>query len=503
MLLLGAQTALAAIPGMPCETDRPENFSEQVRVSVNPELNDYGLLFIDAGRSECVEKARERLAQKIRNTLAVSHHYDEKRDIAGPYQGWLEGVHVTLIFAAAMQIHGQGAMTSELDAELERVRDSYRFRRDPDCGYWGDRWRSFNTCMDDLSVGASSFAWIAAYEHSRGRDRDRHASLAKEMISRSLDSEESVCLHSPYGSTTFPSACNATHQDLMARQAVLISLNHGQQSIPYGFGLMTSVAAAELGLLYADAPYTMTARERLIALALYDEARFKTVEGGDHFRKDCATNLRFENGSWLRDDVADCGELLGYRPRMFPLWDYYRLRIEPPAGTLPSPLPGRSFAFNEFDAGLFSTSPTSFHNAGRMAIYGDLAYRWWLSPPPVAEVGKPLDDHDPRGAFAVTGPRELTGWACDPDAPSMPLRIDFFTSPDAASGSAIGFTIAEVPHSVPDAAACDGTAVAFNVTLPRNTPLTPIYAVATDATGRGSARLAQTGVRRRTAAPAN
>ena len=503
VLFLSAH-ALAATPGAACETDRVENFSEAFRSSVNPDLNDYGLLVIDGGKAECVDRARERLLQKLRNTLAVTHHLDEKREIVGPYQGWLEGVHVTLIFTAAMEIHGLGAMTSELDAELQRVRDSYRFRRDADCGYSGDRWKRYNTCMDDFSVAASSFAWIAAYEYRRGRDKQPYAGLAAEMIARSLDSNESVCLHAPYSSLSSPSACNATHQDLMTRKAVLISLNHGQQSIPYGFGLMTGVAAAELGLLYAEEGYSLTLRERLIALALYDEARFKTTESGDHFRKDCATNLRFENGAWLRDDVADCGESLGYRPRMYPLWDYYRLRVDAPAGSLPSQVPAGRFIFNEFDSSLFSSSPTSFHNAGRMVMYGDLAYRWWLSPPPLPEAGKPLDDHDPVGTFAVTGPRELSGWACDPDAPSMPLRIDLFSSREATSEAAIGFTVAELPVAPPEAvSACGGSAVAFSVTLPRDTPVSPIYVFATDATGRGIARLAQMGVRRRPAAPAN
>src|SRR6185503_20540129 len=105
----------------------------------------------------------------------------------------------------------------------------------PDGRWWGQ-----NNCMDDYTVAATGYAWIAAYKSKRGdRDVSSYADAAKNAINLALGLEESVCAYRT-GSTWSPTSsrgpCNATVSDLKNNLAKVISLNHGQQTIAYGLG---------------------------------------------------------------------------------------------------------------------------------------------------------------------------------------------------------------------------------------------------------------------------
>lgn len=407
-----------------CGTFDALTFGSFFRGSLNGDLNDYGVIVEDAGTAECAEEARDSLLAKVRATLGMPMHRDQLGQQVGPYQGWLEGGHLALAFAAAMEIHGRGLLTSELDRELTYAAASYRLAVEPGCGFSGERWRGYDTCMDDYSVAASAWAWISAYEFSRGRSAEPWASAAVYALRASLGAE-SVCIHIPSSGASNP--CAASVADLAAGRAQVMSLNHGQESVHYGFGLMTSVAAAVLALDYAEVLFEFTADEKIKANGLRHEAQRKSDPEGLWFKKNCARNLRKEGNHWTADWDADCGEstTFGYRPRMYGLDDFYVRYVGPPVTTcVDFGVEQRAYQFDVFDPSLFSDSYLDFQNAGRRATYGLLAHRWWKEPPPMPERAKPLNDFAPIGFLEeITAGGVAIGWACDRDAPETPAEV--------------------------------------------------------------------------------
>jgi hypothetical protein len=150
VVLFGAVTIMGMIspPGLAqCltnTTSQNPNFSRSFRASLEGDLNDYGMIFDDAKRRECsggqydpIDGAARALEDKIQATLAVPQHTDAMGDSVGPYRGWLEGAHVTLIFSAALEIGGHGDLKSSLEYRLQNVRDSYVFKKDATRGGCG------------------------------------------------------------------------------------------------------------------------------------------------------------------------------------------------------------------------------------------------------------------------------------------------------------------------------------------------------------------------------
>jgi len=258
-------------------------------------LADYGVIFQNASQDTlqpvnppALDAARDALIKKIDSTIAAGSRYDAVvRKTVGPYQGWLEGANVSLIMASGLMLSVHGKLTRDLDSAIRRVIGSYVFNRDAGCGLSDGRWRFQNNCMDDYAVAASGLAWIAAYKYKRGdADGPLYANAAKNSIALALSLEESVCAYNnekPWLPPREP--CNARVSDMSMGQAEVVSLNHGQQSIAYGLGLMTSISSAFIGLQTAnEAPApALTNDQRVVALALFKEGQSRTAAGGDTF----------------------------------------------------------------------------------------------------------------------------------------------------------------------------------------------------------------------------
>jgi hypothetical protein len=252
------------------------------KVDVNDNLADYGVIFQDAAQTTnegAWYSARDALIRKIDSTIAAgSQYHPVVKKTVGPYQGWLEGANVSLIMAAGLLLADRGLLTRPLDSAIRRVIGSYVFNIDAGCGLSNGRWRNQNNCMDDYAIASTGFAWIAAYKYKRGdRDAGLYVNAAKNNINLTLNLTESVCAHyknqSTWAATSLRGPCTATASDLQTGAAETISLNHGQQSIAYGLGLMTSVSSAFIGLQTANAAPPLTPEQMAVALALFQEGQ--------------------------------------------------------------------------------------------------------------------------------------------------------------------------------------------------------------------------------------
>jgi hypothetical protein len=411
------QPAAAAAPAyfldQSCDANRDLGGSGNSFVPVfTPDLNrnlaDYGLIFQDAAQpvnapetnTAALDAARNALIGKINNTMAAgSFHNPVVNKTVGPYQGWLDGAGVSLIMVSGLMLADHGKLTRELDSAIRRVIGSYVFNRAADCGFSGGRWRGGNNCMDDFTIGASGYAWIAAYKYKRGdSDAANYVNSAKNLINLALSLEESVCAHK-IAQTTWSASdsrgpCTGTVADLQAGTAEVISLNHGQQTIGYGLGLLTSVSSAVIGIQTAGANVIWTNEQKVVAEALFREAQKHTNGAGDAFLDDCnrfnASGTAFEGG-------VLCGEALGYKPRMFPVNAFYRQVL----GIIP---PTTGYQFDLFDNALFDdcrlNNPQclngdgslglSFFSRGRQVVYGDLTKCWQSSSARPALGGSPV-----------------------------------------------------------------------------------------------------------------
>jgi hypothetical protein len=100
--------------------------------------------------------------------------------------------------AAAVRLSGGGVLDFQLEQQLIQVRDNFKNAvvnsnvqllrsKDPGCGFDGGKFAGQNTCMDDYTVAAAGFAWIAGVTRSRscecGAERDTiRASSPEEEI---------------------------------------------------------------------------------------------------------------------------------------------------------------------------------------------------------------------------------------------------------------------------------------------------------------------------------
>jgi hypothetical protein len=361
--------------------------------------------------------------------MAAGSHYNAVVDkTVGPYQGWLEGANVSLIMASGLLLADRGRLNPTLDSAIRRVIGSYVFNRDASCGFSDGRWRGPNNCMDDYTVGATGFAWIAAYKYKRGDSAvSYYSSSAQNLINLSFSPDDSVCIHkltSTWSASDSRGPCNGAPSDLRAGTAEAISFNHGQETIAYGLGLMTSVSSAFIGLQTANVAVSLTDDQKQVALALFKEAQKHTAEmTGDHFLNDCY--VYDDSGTGFLSKAA-CGEGRddnplhndGYRPKMFPVYNFY-------TSVLNITVPNDKYIYDQFDSMLFYRADQppfytdGFFNRGRQSVYGDLTQCWYPAstrPPlggpraatPLAEIAfvKP--------SYASWGPADtltVGGWA--------------------------------------------------------------------------------------------
>jgi hypothetical protein len=219
--------------------------------------------------------------------------------------------------------------------------------------------------MDDYSVAAPGFAWAAAYERMvNGSLLSQLIDAAHFMIDKSFDTTQSICIvptavannrmPQDMASTNSRGPCTATASssttpNLQAGSARTLSLNHSHETPAYGYGLMTSISSAVLGLNLSGSSHNFSADEKQIAVSLAVEADNVTdpitPPPSDHqFRNRPTVNDReaclqivptdstgnpatfpsapdFEITAPL-NPAGNCADL-GYYPRMYPVGNFY------------------------------------------------------------------------------------------------------------------------------------------------------------------------------------
>lgn len=384
---------------------------------INLNLDDYGVFFLEAKDPACTATVASALKSKIESTLNTPFT-DAVTRSSQPYGRWLEGGLVSLVFATALELGPRGALDSDLLASLLRVRDSFQFNRDVlnnGCGLVAGSTLG-NTCMDDYAVGSTGYAWIAAFEASRGwfTDAATMANSARNLVHAAFGTWDSICIHdeSPNPADTYAprgpcnvkidSTTSATErQRLNSGLAEAISFNHGPENLGYGIGLLTSIASTANALAFAGQPFSLLDFEQDIARALLREAQAHTDAAGNAF----ATTGCYD-GSLNR--TSPCADM-GYAPRMFPVgWFLAGYAGAPPVSACPpTSSPPGVYGFNLFaaDSDIVGVGLTW----GRVAIYLHLG-NFWSGAAASCGITRP-----PLGASVVKLPH-----ACLADPPAGP-----------------------------------------------------------------------------------
>lgn len=378
---------------------------------LNGNLNDYGRIHEDADSPSCAQAATWALTSKVKNTIDTN---------PSEFQGWLQGAHVSLIYAAALRLGANGFATKDLDTQLRRLETNYAFTIDGGCNNVGGT----NNCLDDYSQAAAGYAWIAAYKYRRGDSAAGVATFRSAAISQIGNFFNNVCIHSPTGNPTL--LCNGSVAGLQAGTDEVISFNHGQQMQPYGFGLMTSIASAVIGLKASGHTYSFGSYpgQQTIAWGLMKEmqAHVDPAPSPDQFKNDCYTISRNGAGVYSFTPDRKCGgDLDNYMPEMYALYEFYRQKL----GGIPNQGTPGVYQSTTFRSSHFDTSSTSmaFFGYARREVYGDHGYSWWLTTPE----WMPFDSYNPKGfleAISATGLAQ--GWTCDQDAPAKSNVIDLY-----------------------------------------------------------------------------
>lgn len=378
---------------------RPDGWS---KADLTQELNDLGRILYDAdgvNGTACVDAAAEVLRVRLKATLDTTPAH---------FGGFLSGAFVSMIYAAADRIAANGGMTAALDAQVERVEGSFAHTVvGDDCGY-----QTTDSCMDPHAMSASGYGWMAQYRASRGWSAAAARDSTRYHVSEAL---RSICIFSGYGRAQL---CNGNVDSIRAGTATTLSLNLGYESIHYGFGLMTSIAAAVAGYEASGGTYSFTPDDKVIALALFKEAQLHITRAPHLYVSPCPKpTFVAASGTWVNDStLTDCGEG-NYKPNMYELNRFYTQRIGPP------PLPADWYQSNTFDERLFQqgSSANGLFTYGRLAVYKLMALDWWMSPP----AHRPsAGSFAPQGTFdLIDAGRMARGWACDRDAPNGSARV--------------------------------------------------------------------------------
>ncbi|HEX7152031.1 MAG TPA: hypothetical protein VF618_11135 [Thermoanaerobaculia bacterium] len=273
------------------------------------DLNDYAFIYDSAGDPwGCAGAARIKLETKLSNTPATE------------WQKWLSGGSVTYVMAAGLFIGAFDQLTPSLDAKIRDVAKNYQFDRQRDingnvtCGFDSFKWQTGNTCLEDYAMDASAQAWIAAYLRHTGRvEWTTHRAKAITAMSNMLDPQTS-CIRKfdPNAPKDLMNrgVCNGTYADLIAVPPTgeLVTLNHGQQSLAYGIGQMTSFGSAVVGLDVAERSFAKTEllADRLGMIGyLFAEASSRSAATGTN-------SAEFSNNGCYLLDAGNFALIPGY-----------------------------------------------------------------------------------------------------------------------------------------------------------------------------------------------
>lgn len=370
-----------------CTATRPACYSQSVLIGEDPDLNrefnDFAAIYLDALGTEttgCRAAAADKLNRKVAATL----------DAGGDYRGWLEGDSVGHAFAAALELQYHG--TPADDAVMRRMRDSFEDITVQESGC--DTYT--NGCMDDFTLTASGFAWMAAYEAKQGRwaTADDYTQRSKALLAKvfapmksSTGSPKSgsICYFDP----TLPVAlaCGGSSSGVGSSTRI-IGVGHVQENPAYGFGLMTGVASACAGLFVAGSPCDFGTVDpatgltwRDIASELARHARSKTAQGSQPLTFQAAgpTTGCLDFHSWPPTGRVDCGDpSYGYVPEHFPLKRFYGAKVGYDFSDF-----GSDFKFDRWDPDYACRSAQkmysrdAFYGLNRYVVYNLLGNQIW------------------------------------------------------------------------------------------------------------------------------
>jgi len=175
------------------------------------------------------------------------------------------------------------------------------------------------------------------------------------------------------------------------RIASLIPISfHTGDSIPYGFGLLTSVASASVGIKIADPNNTnpfLDSTQQAVVQKLYNHSRSHTTYNGSTspatftWNSDCSAFTKQTDGSMVVTSTNPCGANTP-SPKMFPLDAFINAYAPPVASSNPK--------FDMFDPNLFCDGTDGycdFFSAGRRAVYGQMGHDWVVNPPIFSNTG--------------------------------------------------------------------------------------------------------------------
>ena len=477
-------------------------FTTGYKPGVNERFMDYGRIHEDAENPDCARAAMHALTNTIASELWTDSQRTNRRLDA--YKQWLDGYNVALIFTAAMRLGAMGWANKDLDDLLigaTSVASTFQHatqpHNPPQSTACADG--TFNTCMDDHAGTASALAWIAAYKERRASNSG--ASFRNDAITRVGQALSSVCIWTFHTESNIP-LCNKTVADLRAGQAETLSVNQGQQQIAYGFGLMTSIASAYMGINLAAGGFTLNADQKAIATGLFAEAQ-KHIDEGMHipfmiqpatFRNDCLGG-EASGGHYPTNDDCDGGG--DYKPNMYALRAFY----DDPSVQIPVPgrvgIPTLDYDSNSFDPNEFQPDlqVDGFFGWGRFVTYGKHGYGWWVTTPDFM----PRDAVNPKGWFeGISATGVAQGWSCDLDTTAVQdktnvrgIWIDFYADPDPFNAVAQGFADSESEDIIntQECSMANGTAHRFWIQLPPSTKGKTIRAFGLDYTWYGVTEL--------------
>ncbi|MFL5538262.1 MAG: hypothetical protein ACJ8J0_04690 [Longimicrobiaceae bacterium] len=411
------------------------------------QLNDFGRILADADNPNCAANAASVLTDKLVATRTANYYWFG--------DDWLDGNYVAMVLAAADRIGTYGYMTPELDAELQWVASTFKVLPEPLNGCGLDQ---TDNCLDGNSAAAAGYGWIAAY---RWRHNDPNGATAARNSAKSyIDASfASVCLRR-VSLGVGPLCQNGEVTPAMVRtgEAQTWSWNLGFQFPAYGFGLVTSIAAAVLGIEGSGEGYSMPQPDRDVAVGLFEETRrvVDTAPTPDIWPQCVAP--QGSGSSWnFTTTTVDCGgPAPQYLPEMYALKQFYTDEV----GYTP---PTTGYQSSYFRASLFNTSPDpaarpEWFGYGRYVFYGELGSSWWSPRRPYM----PMDSYEARGYLdRVDGARVAYGWACDPDVPTKAVRVELRVAGMLVTG------LANQPSDGTISTQCSGgSAHRFSIQLP-------------------------------------
>jgi hypothetical protein len=368
------------------------------RANANENLFDYGVIFEDANNTTCAPAASVALYKKVKATLALPNYPDPSINwqvgtTVGPYGGWLEGANLGLVYAAALRLGANGALTKPLVALIDSI--NYPGNIDAYCGFGTNRagqsniWTVQNSCMDDWAMVAHARGWQAAWKARTVGFPNVWAAQTNAAIAGALNITESICSHRQGDPLPNPAPatgpCTGSIADLDNGAATPVALHNGD-AMPYGIGLMTGVASAVVGMESTGVTKTFSSDEVKVAKALFRNSDFHTEWDPTYqysFKQDCYS-FSLSGGGLARGNTFGCwepgygdGKNNGYQPEMFLVHDFYDWKIG-----VPTPV---NFDFDYFQDSLFCDDPTNgnciFFGPGRKAVYKTLGGEWVYSRP--------------------------------------------------------------------------------------------------------------------------